>query len=412
MACLGHAAPGQRPALEVADIVRACGDAYRASHRVSVQQARVLQAIGQCRTAALGGHVARCDHCGVVSISYCSCGNRHCPKCQTLAKQRWLERQCADLLDIDYWHLVFTLPHALNPLAQGNPEVIYRLVFRAAADTLLAFGRNPRWLGGEIGITMVLHTWGQKLDQHIHVHCVVTGGALSPDGQHWLPAKKGFLFPTRALSRVFRGKYLEYLQQRYAAAELRFGGSTAPLADPAAFRRLLAELRTHDWVVYAKPPFAGAAQVLAYLGRYTHRVAIANHRLVSFENGQVRFRWRDYADGNKTKIMALTGEEFLRRFLLHTLPSGFVRIRHYGLLGNRCRHTKLAQCRTLLEQPAPEPVTEPESAEAMMLRLTGIDIQRCPYCHQGRLRRVMVLVRGAPNKPVPKATGPPNRAVA
>jgi hypothetical protein len=296
-------------------------------------------------------------------------------------------------------------------LAQGNPEVIYSLLFRAAADTLLAFGRNPRWLGGEIGITMVLHTWGQKLDQHVHVHCVVTGGALSPDGQRWLPAKKGFLFPTRALSKVFRGKYLDYLQQSYASGELRLAGSTAPLVEPPAFRLLLAELRTHEWVVYAKPPFAGAAQVLAYLGRYTHRVAIANSRLVSFENGEVRFRWRDYADGNKIKIMALSGEEFIRRFLLHTLPSGFVRIRHYGLLGNRCRHAKLARCRALIEQPEPEAVTEPESAQAMMLRWTGIDIYRCPHCHQGRLRLWMVLAPSTPGKPVPKATGPPHRSV-
>lgn len=411
MACPAHPAPRPRPALEVADIVRACGGAYRTTHRLSAQQDRVLQAITQCRTAALGGHAARCDHCGVVSISYRSCGNRHCPKCQTLAKQRWLERQCADLLDIDYWHLVFTLPHALNPLALGNPAVIYKLLFRAVSETLLAFGRNPRWLGGELGITMVLHTWGQKLDLHIHVHCVVTGGALSPDGQHWLPAKQGFLFPTRALSKVFRGKYLDYLQQSYAAGALRFGGSTAALAEAGAFRLFLAKLKTHDWVVYAKPPFAGAEAVLDYLGRYTHRVAISNHRLVSFEQGQVCFRWRDYAHGNKVKVMALTGEEFIRRFLLHVLPRRFVRIRHYGLLGNRCRHAKLAQARALLTQPEPE-VPESVLLAAMMLRLTGIDIQRCPHCHQGRLRVIMTLAPTVPRKPAPKATGPPHYAVA
>ncbi len=411
MACPAHPAPRPRPALEVADIVRACGDAYRATHRLSVQQERVLQAIVQCRTAALGGQALRCDHCGVISIRYRPCGNRHCPKCQTLAKQRWLERQCADLLDLDYWHPVFTLPHALNPLAQGNPEIIYNLLFRAASETLLAFGRNPRWLGGELGITMVLHTWGQKLDAHIHVHCVVTGGALSPDGQRWLPANKGFLFPTRALSEVFRGKYLDYLQERYADGTLRFGGSTAALAEAGAFRLFLAKLKIHDWVVYAKPPFAGAEQALSYLGRYTHRVAIANHRLVSFADGQVRFRWRDYAHGNKVKIMTLTGEEFIRRFLLHTLPHRFVRIRHYGLLGNRCRRAKLARCRALLDQPEPD-VPEPVLVAAMMLRLTGIDIHRCPYCHQGRLQVMMTLAPAVPGKPVPKATGPPRYAVA
>ena len=406
MACPAHPAPVAAPALEVADIVRAEGEAYRATHRLSVQQDRVLRAIANCRTAALGGHTAQCDHCGALTISYCSCGNRHCPKCQTLRKQRWLERQCADLLDIDYWHLVFTLPHALNPLVQRNPQLIYQLLFRAASQTLLEFGRNPRWLCGELGITMVLHTWGQKLEQHIHMHCVVTGGALSPDGERWIPAKPGFLFPVRALSAVFRGKYLDALAQAYQRDELRFGGSTAPLADITAFRGLLTTLKAHDWVVYAKPPFAGAQQVLAYLGRYTHRVAIANHRLVSFEDGQVRFRWRDYADGNKTKIMALSSEEFLRRFLLHTLPSGFVKIRHYGLLGNRCRHEKLARCRALLDQPAPEP-SAPESVEEMMRRLTGIDIQLCPACQQGRLRVISLLAPAPTVLPMPKATGPP-----
>jgi len=406
MGCPGHPTPAPRPALEVADIVRAVGDAYRATHRLSLQQERVLEAIANCRTAALGGHTAQCDHCGALSIRYCSCRNRHCPKCQTLAKQRWLERQCADLLDIDYWHLVFTLPHELNPLTQGNPRVIYRLLFRAASQTLLEFGRNPRWLGGELGITMVLHTWGQKLDQHIHVHCVVTGGALSPDGERWLPAKPGFLFPVRALSAVFRAKYLEALAQAYQDGELHFAGSTAPLADPAAFAGWLARLKDPDWVVYAKPPFAGAQQVLAYLGRYTHRVAIANHRLVGFEDGQVRLRWRDYAHGNASKTMTLSAEEFLRRFLLHTLQRGFVRIRHYGLLGNRCRHQKLVRCRALLDQPAPEPC-EPESPEVMMLRLTGIDIQRCPACQQGRLRVINTFAPTPSVPPTPKATGPP-----
>jgi hypothetical protein len=404
--CPAHPAPASRPALEVADIVHAAGDAYRASHRLSFQQERVLGAIASCRTAALGGHRSQCDHCGAVSISYCSCRNRHCPKCQTLAKQRWLERQCADLLDIDYWHLVFTLPHELNALAQGNPQVIYRLLFAAVSQTLLAFGGNPRWLGGELGITLVLHTWGQRLDQHIHVHCVVTGGALSDDGERWLPAKSGFLFPVRALSALLRGKYLAALTQAYQGGELHFGGSTAQLADTTAFRGFLATLKAHDWVVYAKPPFAGAEQVLAYLGRYTHRVAIANHRLVSFEDGEVRFRWRDYAHGNKTKVMALSAEEFLRRFLLHTLPAGFVKIRHYGLLGNRCRHQKITRCRMLLGQPDPES-SEPESVEAMMLRLTGIDIQRCPACAHGRLRVIAVLVPTPTYPPHPKATGPP-----
>ena len=405
MACPVHPASTPRPALEVADIIRACGAAYRETHRLSAQQDRVLRAIENCRTAALGGHSAQCDHCGAVDISFNSCRNRHCPKCQTLTKQRWLERQCAELLDIDHWHLVFTLPHELNPMAQANPELIYRLLFRAASQTLLQFGRNPRWLGGDLGITMVLHTWGQNLGQHIHVHCVVTGGALSPDRARWIHAKKGFLFPTGALSRVFRGKYLDDLAQAYQAGDLRLAGSTAPLLEPGAFRLLIAKLKSHDWVVYAKPPFAGTEQVLAYLGRYTHRVAIANHRLVSFENGQVRFRWRDYAHGNKLKIMTLSAEEFIRRLLLHTLPPGFMRIRYYGLLGNRCRHEKLVRCRALLNQSEPQ-ARGPESVEVMMLRLTGIDISRCRFCQLGRLRVISLL---APQRstPPPQATGPP-----
>jgi len=247
---------------------------------------------------------------------------------------------------------------------------------------------------------MVLHTWGQNLGQHIHVHCVVTGGALSPDRSCWIPAKPGFLFPTRALSKVFRGKYLDYLAQAYQRSELRLLGASASLVDSSAFELFLARLKTHNWVVYAKPPFAGAEQVLAYLGRYTHRVAIANHRLVSFENGQVRFRWRDYAHGNKVKIMTVSAEEFIRRFLLHTLPPGFMRIRHYGLLGNRCRHQKLARCRALLGQSEPES-REPESVEVMMLRLTGIDIFRCRSCQQGRPRVITLLAPLRSSPPAP-----------
>jgi hypothetical protein len=406
MACPVHPASASRPALELADIVRACAEDYRTTHRLSAQQQRVLWAIENCRTAVLGGHSAACDYCGVLEVSFNSCRNRHCPKCQTVAKQRWVETQCADLLPVPYFHIVFTLPHTLNRLAQGNPKLMYKLLFRAASETLLEFGRNPRWLGGEIGITMVLHTWGQKLDQHIHVHCIVTGGALSPDGQQWLPASAGFLFPVQALSRVFRGKYLDYLAQAYRGQQLRLGGSVAALADGAAFQLFLGQLRDPDWVVYAKRPFAGPEQVLAYLGRYTHRVAISNHRLLAFQDGEVRFRWRDYAHGNAQKTMTLSADEFLRRFLLHTLPHRFCRIRHYGLLGNRCRHQKLARCRLVLDHPDPEP-TEPESVEAMMLRLTGLDIHRCRHCQQGRMWLISRLAPRLPFPPTPKATGPP-----
>ena len=337
MAHVSHAAPATRPALEVADILRERGDAYRETHRLSAQQHKVVDALVNCRTAALGGFKAHCDQCGAVTIQYASCRNRHCPKCQTLSQTRWVERQCADLFDIDYWHVVFTLPHDLNPVAQGNPALIYKLLFKAASQTLLEFGRNPRWLGGELGITMVLHTWGQNLGQHIHVHCIVTGGALSPDQQSWIaPARKGFLFPTAALSKVFRGKYLDFLTDAHRKGELRMPGRDG-LDGSRAFECLKTSLRSNNWVVYTKAPFAGAGQVLAYLGRYTHKTAIGNHRLVEFDGEHVRFRWRDYADGNKAKVMRLDADEFIRRFLLHVLPRGFTRLRHYGLLANRSR---------------------------------------------------------------------------
>ncbi len=381
MAHVDHAAPAARPALEVADILRERGGAFAKSHGLSARQRRVVDDLVNCRTAALGGFKAHCDHCGAVTIQYASCRNRHCPKCQSLAQTRWVERQCADLLDIAYWHVVFTLPHELNLLAQARPAVVYNLLFKAASRTLLEFGRNPRWLGGELGITMVLHTWGQNLGQHIHVHCIVTDGGLSPDRQRWLtPTRKGFLFPTRALSKVFRGKYLDFL------ARARDKGELGPHPDDRAFGRLTAALRSRDWVVYTKAPFADTGHVLGYLGRYTHKTAITNHRLVDFDDRHVRFRWRDYADGNTVKVMRLEADEFIRRFLLHVLPHGFTRIRHYGLLANRLRASKLARCRALLDQPDPGPF-EPETTQAMMLRLTGRDITVCEQCGQGPLRR-------------------------
>ena len=404
MAHADHAAPATRPALEVADILRERGSAYAETHRLSAQQQRVVDALVNCRTAALGGFKAECDHCGAVTIQYASCRNRHCPKCQTLSQTRWVERQCADLLDIGYWHVVFTLPHELNPVARGNPALIYRLLFKAASQTLLEFGRNPRWLGGEMGITMVLHTWGQNLGQHIHVHCIVTDGGLSPDGQRWLtPARKGFLFPTAALSKVFRGKYLDFLGAAHRNGELRLHGGGD---DSHGFECLKTALRSHDWVVYSKAPFAGAGQVLAYLGRYTHKIAIGNHRLVDFDGENVRFRWRDYADGNRVKVMRLDADEFIRRFLLHVLPRGFTRLRHYGLLANRCRARKLALCRGLLHQPTPEP-REPETAEEMMLRLTGIDVTVCRQCGEGTLRQILVLEPQHRSGMAAMKTGPP-----
>jgi hypothetical protein len=302
-------------------------------------------------------------------------------------------------LPVAYFHVVFTLPHALNPLAQGNPRVCYALLFQAARETLATFGDDPRHLGGEVGGLAVLHTWGQTLEQHLHLHCVVPGGALARRGSRWLPAKPGFLFPVRALARVFRGKYLAGLRAAFDRQALRFAGSVAGLAEPAAFAAFLARCRTTDWVVYAKPPFAGPAQVLEYLGRYTHRVAISNDRLVSVANGQVRFRWKDYAHGHRVKTMTLSAEEFLRRFLLHILPDRFVRIRHFGFLANRGRRAKLARCRQLLAVPPAPPPDPPEAVAALVQRLTGVDITRCPACRAGRLRIVAVVRPGA--HPVP-----------
>src|SRR6266702_3318756 len=364
--------------LELAEIVRAHGAAYRQTHPLSRAQRRALHAIETCRTAVLGGHRDTCDTCGTVQISYNSCRNRHCPKCQTLAKERWLDARRAELLPVEYFHLVFTLPHTLNPLAQGNPRVVYSLLFQAVTATLTAFGRYPRHLGGDLGGTAILHTWGQNLSQHLHLHCIVTGGALAPDGARGISAPPGFLFPVRALAVVFRAKYLDAFQRAFAKHQFVFAGSLASLAEPAAFAAWLAQLRQPDWVVYAKRPCAGPEQVLEYLGRYTHRVALANDRLLSLADGRVRFRGKDYADGDRVKVMALDAEEFIRRFLLHVVPGGFVRIRHFGLLANRTRRAKLARCRELLAQPPASATRPTESVQASCSASPGSTLPVAP----------------------------------
>jgi hypothetical protein len=349
--CHRRTAVTPEPRLELADIVRAHGDAFRRTHVLARVQQQALRAIAACRTAVLGGHQETCDQCGAVRIAYNSCRNRHCPKCQTLLKERWLAARRAELLPVPHFHLVFTLPHSLNPLAQGNPRVLYAALFHAAAHTLLTFGRDPRHLGGTLGITAVLHTWGQNLTQHLHLHCLVTGGALAADRSRWIASRPGFLFPVRALARVFRAKYLDALRVAFDAGQLRFAARTVALAERATFERFLATHRTTDWIVYAKRPFAGPAQVLEYLGRYTHRVALSNDRLLRFDDGAVHFAWRDYADHDRRKVLRLGVDEFLRRFLLHVLPAGFLRIRHFGLLANRRKADAFARCRTLLDHP-------------------------------------------------------------
>jgi hypothetical protein len=385
--------------VELAQVLARHGAAYRATHRLAPVQYRALNAIEACRTVALGGHVARCDACGQLRYSYHSCRNRHCPKCQTLAKERWLAARQAELLPVPYFHVVFTLPHDLNALAQGNPRVIYRLLFDAAGATLLEFGENPRWLGGRIGVTMVLHTWGQTLSQHLHVHCLVSGGALGLDGR-WISPRRGFLFPVKALSTVFRGKFLAGLKHAFASGALTLAGSTTVLAQAGKRAALFADLYAQPWVVYAKRPFAGPEQVLGYLGRYTHRIALTNSRLVSFDDHMVRFRYQDYAAGNRRKVMTLDAHEFIRRYLLHVLPKGLMRIRHYGVLGNRAKRHKLALARTALNAPQPAPApAAPETIEAFWLRVAQLDIHQCPHCSNGRLLRIGTFA--------PRAHGPP-----
>jgi predicted Zn-ribbon and HTH transcriptional regulator len=383
-----HQATGAKPACELADIVRLYGDAFRRTHGLPLSHLKVLRAIEICRTAALGGHRDRCASCGFARYAYNSCRNRHCPKCQALAKEQWLEARRAELLPVPYFHNVFTLPHELNPLILCNEEnkrVVLDLLFRAAAETLLEFGRNN--LGAVPGITMVLHTWDQQVRAHFHVHCVITGGGLALDGSRWIKAHPRYLFPVGALGKVFRGKFLDGLRQLYDNAKLVLPAAVkevAPLANPDCFYALLSKLRHKRWVVYSKAPFAGPEKLLDYLGRYTHRVALSNQRLISCEDGVVRFHYRDRADGDQRKIAEVPADEFLRRFLRHVLPKGFLRIRHYGILANRRKRELLECCRTHLKVVKPAPPTEKTTAE-WILQLTGIDVTRCPRCGSATL---------------------------
>jgi hypothetical protein len=381
-ACHGGSGAQPRPTCELADVIRRYGPAYRRARRLPYSQHRVLNAIERCRTAALGGHREWCARCGFERFAYNSCRNRHCPKCQALVKAQWLEARQAELLPVPYFHNVFTLPHQLNGLIlchEDNQRAMLNLLFQAAAQTLLQFGRNN--LGGTPGITMVLHTWDQQLCGHFHVHCLITGGALSLDQQRWRKARPKFLFPVRALSKVFRGKFLDGLRKLYDQERLRFPAPVAVLAGAEAFAKLLADLRRQGWVVYSKAPFAGPQKLLDYLGRYTHRVAISNNRLLSADDGQVRFRFRDRAAGNQVKVASLPVAEFIRRFLLHVLPNGLQRIRHYGLLASRNKEALLARCRELLGADAPPPPAKRSTADWLMV-LLGIDALRCPRCGQ------------------------------
>jgi predicted Zn-ribbon and HTH transcriptional regulator len=388
-----HQVTGARAVCELADIVRTYGADYRLRHRLPLSHLKVLRAIETCRTAALGGHRERCASCGFERYAYNSCRNRHCPKCQSLAKAQWLEARQAELLPVPYFHNVFTLPHELNPLIlcqEENKRAILDLLFRATAETLLEFGRNN--LGAVPGITMVLHTWDQQLRAHFHVHCVITGGGLSLDGEHWIKSHPRYLFPVRALGSVFRGKFLDGLRRLYDCGQLVLPAvvkAVAPLADPAFFCELLSKLRHKPWVVYSKAPFAGPQKLLDYLGRYTHRVALSNSRLISCADGVVRFHYRDRADGDQRKIAALTADTFLQRFLQHVLPKGFLRMRHYGLLANRRKAELLKRCGTLLGTVQPEP-SAPKTTAEWIMQILGIDVNCCPRCGQKTLQRTEV----------------------
>ncbi len=379
-------ATSPRPRWEVAEVFRLYGDAYRQAHRLPVSHHKVMQAIETCRTAELGGHLEQCNHCGHLRPAYNSCRNRHCPKCQSLVKAKWLEARQAELLPVHYFHAVFTLPHELNPLTLCNKAVVFRLLFRAVSQTLLQFGRNN--LGGQLGFTAVLHTWDQTLGDHFHLHCIIAGGALSEDEERWIPTRPNFLFPDKALSRVFRAKFLDALQQAFRDGELCFPGQTQPLAAPRNFARLLKPLWKKDWVVRTKEPFAGPESVLDYLGRYTHRVAISNDRLLDIKDGRVFFRYKNRRKEDKVETMSLEAEEFIRRFLLHVLPSGFQRIRHFGFLANRHKKGKLGRCRALLGLAPQLPKPTERTTEEWIRQLTGHDPTRCPRCEQGTMHRV------------------------
>jgi Putative transposase/Transposase zinc-binding domain len=379
-----------RPRLEIGDILRAHAAAYSARHPVSAYQAAVLRRLAACRTAALGGHVDACDRCGFTRISYNSCRDRHCPKCQAAKRAAWLQTRLERLLPVEYFHVVFTLPAALHPLILHHPRQLYDLLLAAASQTLLTLAADGRRLGAQIGVTAILHTWGQNLSFHPHLHCVVTNGGLSFDGSHWVAGRPGYFLPVKVLGRLFRGKFLAGVQEACKAGLLSFGGSVATLAEPHHFRRWLDALYRQDWVVYAKKPFAGAEQVFRYLGRYSHRVAISNARLLACADGHVSFSWKDYADGHRTKILRLTVDEFLRRFLLHVLPKRFVRIRHYGLLASRNVATKLAHCRQLLADSAaevsPPPTASPNCLDPFRTG-TGQEPGCCPRCQGPMTRR-------------------------
>ncbi len=383
----------RRQRLEVADVIRTHGDAFMASRngRIASNERRVLTAIASCRTAALGGHVDQCDRCGHQLISYNSCHNRHCPKCQANAGAEWFDHRQVDLLPVEYFHVVFTLPKEIAAIALQNKKIVYDILFRTATETLQQVAIQEKHLGAGIGILAVLHTWGQALEHHPHVHCIVPGGGIAPNQERWVSCRSGFFLPVRILSRLFRGKFLHHLRRTYENQQLTFHGRIQSLESAAVFLDYLEPLHRKEWVVYAKPPFGGPSQVLKYLARYTHRVAIANSRLTGMSDGKVSFLWKDYRHGCKRKVMTLTAVEFIRRFLLHVLPKSFVRIRYYGFLANRCRKEKVELIRTLLNDEAVPETTDPSLPDR-----ASPDQHACPICYRGTMIPVLNFQPGAP----------------
>jgi len=389
---------------EVADIFREFGPNYRKHHKLTKHMHRVMNAIERCRTSALGGHIDECNQCGHIKISYNSCRNRHCPKCQGLVREKWLLARGNDLLPVGYFHIVFTIPDDLNAFALRNQQQIYTLLFKASSETLMELGKDPKYLGAEIGHISILHTWGQNLMDHPHVHSIVPAGGLSLDGERWIHTRKKFFIPIKVISRVYRGKFMAYFKEACQKGEIKFPGQLRRFGDSEELKVLVDTLYKKEWIVYCKEPFSNPMRVMEYLGRYTHRVAISNDRIINSQNGRVSFKWKDYADHNKHKIMELDGEEFIRRFLLHVLPLKFVKFRHYGILSNRSRKTKLTRCQDIFGIKREYQETIKQTWEELILQIKGIDIQACPVCNTGQMIRKELIV--------PKAYSPPANFVA
>ena len=377
---------------EIADIFNRYGDQYRQNNNISCAQAKVMHHIQTCRTAALGGHVEQCNECGYEKIAYNSCRDRHCPKCQTMTKERWLNDRKGELLPCGYFHLVFTLPHALNPIVLTNKKIMLSMLFAVVNESLQAFAKDPQWrLNGQLGLIAVLHTWSQTLVDHFHIHCLVPAGALSQTIDKWIPARQSFLFRIKSLAKEYRKRYLQKLKKAYQQNKIIFPGKTEELGVPQAFEEMTQKLAEIEWIAYAKRPFAGPEQVLEYLGRYTHRIAISNNRVLEIDNGRVVFSYRDRKNNNEKKTMNLDADEFIRRFLLHVLPKGFMKIRYFGFLSNMKKKGCIQIIRKLLECKAELVEQGKETAQEIMQRVTGIDITCCPKCQKGKMIKINEL---------------------